>query len=292
VPRIACVVFRGGGKVYQFDAGSLELAPGDHVIVDTTRGADYGRLVKAPAEAPSDGPHNLKKVLRAATADDLKAIASHRDAELEAKRVCRALVAELGLGMKVVESRQAFEGGKLTITFYAEERVDFRELVGKLNERLGRRVELKQVSARDESRIVGGYGPCGRGLCCATFAGDQEPVSIRMAKDQSLPLNPTKISGCCGRLMCCLKYEHEVYVSFRKRAPKRGAIVATPGGEGRVIELLAPVDSVTVDHGEGRSATYKLGELGERAGAEPADEGTPAGRSAPAGTTADGGKKE
>ena len=167
--------------------------------------------------------------------------------------------------MKVVEARQAFEGGKLTITFFAEERVDFRELVGKLNERLKRRVELKQVSARDESRIVGGYGPCGRSLCCATFAGDQEPVSIRMAKDQNLPLNPTKISGCCGRLMCCLKYEHQVYVSFRKRAPKRGAIITTPGGEGKVVELLAPVDSVTVDHGEGRTVTYKLAELGRPA---------------------------
>ena len=164
--------------------------------------------------------------------------------------------------MKVVEASQAFEGAKLTITFFAEERVDFRELVGRLNDRLKRRVELKQVSARDESRIVGGFGPCGRSLCCATFAGDQEPVSIRMAKDQNLPLNPTKISGCCGRLMCCLKYEHDVYVSFRKRAPRRGAIITTPAGEGKVTDLLAPLDSVTVDHGEGRSGTYKLSELG------------------------------
>ncbi len=148
------------------------------------------------------------------------------------------------------------------ITFYAEERVDFRELLGKLNQRLGRRVELKQISARDEARVVGGYGPCGRSLCCATFVGDQQPVSIRMAKDQNLPLNPTKISGCCGRLMCCLKYEHQVYLSFRKRAPKRGAIVSTPAGEGKVVEQLAPVDSVTVDLGEGRTATYKLAELG------------------------------
>jgi cell fate regulator YaaT (PSP1 superfamily) len=263
VPRIASVVFRGGGKVYQFDAGSLELAPGDNVIVDTTRGTDFGRLVGGPEEAPAGKPaHGLKRIMRKATREDADAIASHREAELEAKRACRELVVELGLDMKVVDARQAFDAGKLTVTFYAEERVDFRELVGKLNERLKRRVELKQVSARDESRIVGGYGPCGRSLCCATFAGDQEPVSIRMAKDQNLPLNPTKISGCCGRLMCCLKYEHEVYVSFRKRAPKRGAIVVTPGGEGKVIELLAPVDSVTVDHGEGRSATYKLAELG------------------------------
>lgn len=263
MPRIAGVVFRGGGRVYQFDAGGLELAPGDQVVVDTTRGADFGRLVKGPDEvAAADAPKGLKRVLRKATADDLAAVAAHRDSELEAKRVCRELIDELRLDMKVVEARQAFEGGKLTVTFFAEERVDFRELVGRLNDRLRRRVELKQVSARDESRIIGGYGPCGRSLCCATFAGDQEPVSIRMAKDQNLPLNPTKISGCCGRLMCCLKYEHEVYVSFRKRAPKRGALVSTPGGEGKVVDLLAPLDSVTVDHGEGRSATYKLTDLG------------------------------
>jgi cell fate regulator YaaT (PSP1 superfamily) len=263
VPRIASVVFRGGGKVYQFDAGDLDVAPGDRVVVETTRGADLGRLVKGPDEVPAEqAPRGLKHLLRKATQDDLQATASRREGECEAKRVCRELVAELGLDMKVVEARQAFEGGRLTITFFAEERVDFRELVGRLNERLRRRVELKQVSARDESRIVGGFGPCGRSLCCATFAGDQEPVSIRMAKDQNLPLNPTKISGCCGRLMCCLKYEHQVYVSFRKRAPKRGATISTPGGEGRVIELLAPVDSVTVDHGEGRSATYRLAELG------------------------------
>jgi cell fate regulator YaaT (PSP1 superfamily) len=266
VPRIASVVFRGGGKVYQFDAADLALAPGDYVVVDTTRGADFGRAVRTPEDVPvGQAPRGLKRVVRKATQADLDAVGSHREAELEAKRECRKLVAELGLDMKVVEARQAFDGGKLTLTFYAEERVDFRELVGKLNDRLRKRVELKQVSARDQSRIVGGFGPCGRSLCCATFAGDQEPVSIRMAKDQNLPLNPTKISGCCGRLMCCLKYEHQVYVSFRKRAPKRGAIITTPGGEGKVVELLAPMDSVTVDHGEGRSVTYKLAEIGRAA---------------------------
>lgn len=265
--RIASVVFRGGGKVYQFDAGSLELQPGDQVIVDTVRGADSGRLVQGPEEFPADKtPRGLKKVIRKATTADMDGVASHRDAEIEAKRACRELVAELGLDMKVVEASQAFEGGRLSITVYAEERVDFRDLVSKLSDRLKRRVELKQVSAREESRIVGGYGPCGRSLCCATFAGDQEPVSIRMAKDQNLPLNPTKISGCCGRLMCCLKYEHGVYVSFKKRCPKRGATISTPGGEGRVVELLATLDSVTVDHGEGRSANYGLAELGSPAG--------------------------
>ena len=266
MPRIASVVFRGGGRVYQFNAGSLELAPGDGVVVDTTRGADFGRVVKAPDEvAPENAPRGLRRVMRKAATTDLEAIASHREAELEAKTECRRLAAELKLDLKVVDARQSFDGPKLTVTFFSEERVDVRELSGKVGDRLRRRVELKQVSARDESRIVGGYGPCGRSLCCATFAGDQEPVSIRMAKDQNLPLNPTKISGCCGRLMCCLKYEHQVYVSFRKRAPKRGAIIRTPAGEGKVIELLAPVDSVTVDLGEGRSETFKLEELGSPA---------------------------
>jgi len=269
VPRIASVVFRGGGRVYQFNAGDLDLAPGDSVVVETTRGADFGRLVKGPDDVVSaKAPRSLKRVVRKATSADLEALASHRGAELEAQAECRRLAAELKLPMKVVEARQAFDSPKLTVTFYSDERVDFRVLVGKLSERLGRRVELKQVSARDESRIVGGFGPCGRSLCCATFAGDQEPVSIRMAKDQNLPLNPTKISGCCGRLMCCLKYEHQVYVSFRKRAPKRGALVRTPAGEGKVVDLLAPVDSVHVDLGDGRSETFRLDELGSSAAAK------------------------
>jgi cell fate regulator YaaT (PSP1 superfamily) len=181
--------------------------------------------------------------------------------EQEARAACRELARDLGLAIKVVAASRSFDGGRLTVTFYAEERIDFRELARRLNDRLGRRVELKQISARDEARSVGGYGPCGRGLCCSTFAGDQDPVSIRMAKDQSLPLNPAKISGCCGRLMCCLKYEHGVYTSFKKRAPRKGAIIPTPAGEGRVIDLLAAADSVTVDLGEGLTATYRLADL-------------------------------
>lgn len=261
MPDIVSVVFRGGGRVYEFEAGGLELAPGDQVVVETTRGTDFGTVVMA-AQGGDVARGDLKKVRRRATAADLERLAANRAAEGEAKAVCRELVRDLGIDMKVVGAEQSFEGGKLTVTFFAEERVDFRELLGKVSDRLGRRVELKQIGARDEARSVGGYGPCGRSLCCATFAGDQQPVSIRMAKDQSLPLNPTKISGCCGRLMCCLKYEHAVYVSFRQRAPRRGALVKTPAGEGRVIELLAPTESVTVDLGEGRTATYRLDDLG------------------------------
>jgi cell fate regulator YaaT (PSP1 superfamily) len=262
VAEVVSVVFRDGGKVYQFDAGGVDVAPGDDVVVDTARGADFGHVVRSSeqlaAEARAEG---LKKVLRKATAADLRSIAAHKAIEQEAKAACGQLVAELGLAMKVISAAMSFDGGKVTISFFAEDRVDFRELALRLNDRLRRRVELKQVNAREGARMIGGYGPCGRRLCCNLFAGDQEPVSIRMAKDQSLPLNPAKISGCCGRLMCCLKYEHDVYVAFKKRAPKKGAIIATPAGEGKVVELLAPMESVAVDLGEGRMMTFKLAEL-------------------------------
>jgi cell fate regulator YaaT (PSP1 superfamily) len=262
------VVFRGGGKVYQFDAGSLDLAPGDQVVVDTARGVDLGRVVVRTVTDEGTAGGGLKRVRRLATEADRQQLAANRAVEEDAKAVVRELVHELGLDMKVVAAELPFDGGRLTVTFFAEERVDFRELIGKVSDRLGRRVELKQIGARDEARAVGGFGPCGRSLCCATFAGDQQPVSIRMAKDQGLPLNPTKISGCCGRLLCCLKYEHGVYVSFRQRAPRRGAIVTTPAGEGKVTELLAPTESVTVDLGEGRFATYKLTDLGREGGSK------------------------
>ena len=261
--EVVSVVFKDGGKVYQFDASGVDVAPGDEVVVDTARGTDFGRVVRGVEQLSAEKlPDGLKKVLRKATAADLRSIAAHRSIEQEAKTACNELVAELGLAMKVVRAAMSFDGGKVTISFFAEDRVDFRELALRLNDRLRRRVELKQVNARDGARMIGGYGPCGRRLCCNLFAGDQEPVSIRMAKDQSLPLNPAKISGCCGRLMCCLKYEHDVYVAFKKQAPKKGAMIDTPAGQGKVVELLAPMESVAVDLGEGRIMTFKLTELG------------------------------
>lgn len=260
--RVVSVVFKGGGKVYQFDAGELELAVGEHVVVDTSRGLDFGRVVRAPEEVAADrASGGLKRVVRRAGPDDIATVSESAAIEQEARVACRELARELGLAMKVVGASRSFDGGRLTVTFFAEERVDFRELARRVNDRLGRRVELKQISARDEARTVGGFGPCGRSLCCSTFAGDQDPVSIRMAKDQNLPLNPAKISGSCGRLMCCLKYEHGLYTSFKKRAPRKGAVISTPAGEGRVVDLLAASDSVTVDLGGGLTATYRLAEL-------------------------------
>ena len=262
MPDIVSVVFVGGGKTYHFDARGLELAFGDQVIVETARGLDYGRVVEAPrAVAEADTPKGLRRVVRHADDTDLAQIAANHELECEALIACRELVALQGPDMKPVAAAVTFDGGRLTISFFAEERVDFRELVSALSDRLKRRVELHQVSSRDQARLIGGFGPCGRRLCCASFCGDQEPVSIRMAKDQNLPLNPSKISGGCGRLMCCLKYEHDVYTSFKKRAPRRGALVTTPAGQGKVIELLAPADSVSVDLGEGRVVTCRLADL-------------------------------
>ncbi len=267
--RIVSVVFKGGGKVYQFDAGKLDLDVGDDVIVDTARGLDFGRVVRGPAEAASgQAPSGLKRAVRKANAQDLATVSAAAAVEDEARAACRKLARELGLVVKVVGASRAFDDGRLALTFFAEERIDVRDLARRLSDQLERRVELKQISARDEARTVGGYGPCGRGLCCSTFAGDQDPVSIRMAKDQNLPLNPAKISGCCGRLMCCLKYEHGVYTSFKKRAPKKGAVIATPAGEGRVIDLLASADSVIVDLGEGQAVTYRLADLPGRSDTE------------------------
>jgi cell fate regulator YaaT (PSP1 superfamily) len=262
VPRIVSVVFGDGGKIYHFDACSLELTVGDQVVVDTARGTDIGRVVEAPRElSESESRAGLRRVMRSAGPPDLEQVAQNREREREAVLLARELAAAARLDMKVVSAESTFDGHRLTLSFYAEARIDFRELAATLSERLGRRVELHQVSARDEARLVGGYGPCGRHLCCASFCGDQEPVSIRMAKDQGLPLNPSKISGCCGRLMCCLKYEHGVYLSFKQRAPRRGAVVTTPAGRGKVTELLAPADSVAVDLGEGRVVTCRLAEL-------------------------------
>jgi len=272
VRRVVNVVFKDGGKPYLFDAGDLELHSGEQVVVETARGLNVGRAVSIVTEVEdADVPGDIKRVSRKAGDDDLRRLEENHQLEREAREVADDLIADSGLPMKVISVESTFDQGKVLVSFFSEERVDFRQLVSKLSERLKRRVELRQVSARDEARLIGGYGSCGRRLCCTLFAGDQEPVSIRMAKDQTLPLNPTKISGVCGRLMCCLKYERETYTCFRDRAPRRGKMVSTPAGEGKVVELLPTRDSITVDLGEGKQATFTLAEL-ELETEAPADE--------------------
>lgn len=260
--RVVSVVFNDGGKAYQFSCAELDLSIGDQVVVETARGLNLGKVIIGPVDAePQTLPQDMKRVMRRASLEDLQRIAENRDLECEAREVAVELIAELRLPMKVVDVESTFDQGKITFSFFAENRVDFRELVSRLSDRLGRRVELRQVSARDEARLIGGYGSCGRRLCCTLFAGDQDPVSIRMAKDQGLPLNPAKISGVCGRLMCCLKYERDTYSCFRQRAPRKGRTVSTPAGTGRVVELLPTKDSVVVDLGEGKVVTLALDDL-------------------------------
>jgi cell fate regulator YaaT (PSP1 superfamily) len=245
VPDIVGIVFQNGGKVYYFDPAALELAHGEQVVVQTMRGTEIGEVVDGPREVPDEElPAPLKRVVRKANVKDLETLEGNKALRAEALTVCRELIEKHGLDMKLVDAEIVFGGGKITFSFSAEERVDFRGLVSDLAKALKMRIEMRQIGAREEARLVGGLGPCGRDLCCSLWQGDQEPVSIRMAKEQSLPLNPMKISGLCGRLMCCLKYEQEQYVSFRKEVPNRGTKVETELGEGVVVGFQVTKESL------------------------------------------------
>ena len=245
--EIVGVRFRTAGKVYYFDPAGIDLAINDYVIVETGRGPELGRVVIAPGQVvanETEGP--LKPVQRKAEPDDVK-----RAEELEVKAreelsECGNLIAELQLPMKLITAEYNFEGNRLLFLFSAEERVDFRELVRRLTRRFQVRVELRQVGTRDEAKLLGGFGRCGRPLCCANFICEFAPVSIKMAKEQNLPLNPMKISGICGRLMCCLGYENEQYRAMRGKLPKVGQQVSTPQGEARVIGTNPMKETVMV----------------------------------------------
>ncbi len=257
--EVVGVVFPGGVKTYHFDPAGLELALGERVVVQTSSGPEIGEVVEPPHEIDdAEVLAALKKVQRVATDKDLEAQAANEGLRREAMNTCRELIRSHHLDMKLVGAEMGFGGDKITFSFFSEERVDFRALVADLAKTLKTRIELRQVGAREEARMVGGLGPCGRALCCTMFPGDDDPVSIRMAKEQNLPLNPTKISGLCGRLMCCLKYEQEQYVSFRKEAPAKGTRVIMPGGEGVVSGYVVTKDAVTVRMEEGPPAEVRL----------------------------------
>jgi cell fate regulator YaaT (PSP1 superfamily) len=252
------VAFKRAGKAYDFDADGAPIEVGDLVVVRTTRGMEIGEAVSVhESEDPS-----LKKVIRKANDDDVASLEENKRREGEARRVASRRASEAGLAMKVVDVEVVFDRSKTIIAFTAEDRVDFRDLVKDLSGELSTRVEMKQIGVRDEAKIIGGLGPCGQRLCCSVFAGDFEPVSIRMAKEQDLPLNPQKISGVCGRLMCCLKYEYEAYKDFKGRAPKKGSVIDTPHGSGKVVELQTPRERVVVSLEEGGRVTIPLCEVG------------------------------
>jgi cell fate regulator YaaT (PSP1 superfamily) len=260
VADVVGVVFRNRSKIYHFDPAGLELSRGDRIVVQTMQGIEIGQVVEPPhVVEDSDLPAPLKKVVRAATEEDLKTQAEAESVRKEAMIKCRELIETHGLDMKLVDAEVSFGSDKITFSFYSDDRVDFRGLVADLARTLKLRIELRQIGAREEARMVGGLGPCGRGLCCTMFPGDEDPVSIRMAKEQNLPLNPMKISGLCGRLMCCLKYEQEQYVTFRKEAPPKGTPVQMGDLGGGIIGYNVLKDAVVVRFEDGSISDVRLG---------------------------------
>lgn len=232
------VRFKKAGKIYYFDPGSESFEHGDKVIVETARGIEYGTVELAHKEVPdSELILPVKRVMRKATAEDDQINLENRDREKEAFGICLEKIANRGLDMKLVSVEITFDRNKIIFYFTSGGRVDFRELVKDLAAVFRMRIELRQIGIRDEAKIRNGIGVCGRPLCCATFLSDFHPVSIKMAKDQSISLNPTKISGICGRLMCCLKYEQNVYEELVKNLPKEGDIISTPEGDGEVLSV-------------------------------------------------------
>lgn len=246
------VRFKKAGKIYYFEPGQLQLNPGMHVIVETARGIECGEIVigsKVVHEEEIVAP--LKKVLRIATEEDAAKVEENKRKEVEAFKICEQKIQAHGLPMNLVDVEYTFDINKIIFYFTAEGRIDFRELVKDLASVFRTRIELRQIGVRDEAKMMNGIGCCGRSLCCATFLGDFEPVSIRMAKEQNLSLNPTKISGICGRLMCCLKYENECYSCTgggpKLPTPAVGCEVVTEEGEGRIVAVNQSKRTVTVE---------------------------------------------
>ena len=236
--EVVDIQFRPGQKIYYFDPDGKTFQTGDHVIIDTARGAEYGIFAGSNHTiAQKDVVAPLRKVLRKATAQDERVAADNRAKEKKAYDICMEKIAEHGLDMQLVSAEVAFDGSKILFYFTADERVDFRELVKNLASIFHTRIELRQIGVRDKAKMVGGLGICGRPFCCASFLDDFQPVSIKMAKTQNLSLNPTKISGTCGRLMCCLKYEQDAYEDLIRSSPKLESFVDTPEGRGTVVEI-------------------------------------------------------
>ena len=236
--EVVDIQFRPGQKVYFFDPAGIQCAQGDHVIIDTARGPEFGTVTAGNHTVSSrDIVAPLRSVIRRATPQDEKIASENLAKEKRAYDVCQQKIADHGLDMQLVSAEYAFDGSKILFFFTADERVDFRELVKNLASVFHTRIELRQIGVRDKAKMVGGLGICGRPFCCASFLDDFQPVSIKMAKTQNLSLNPTKISGTCGRLMCCLKYEQDAYEDLIRTSPKAESFVDTPEGRGTVVEV-------------------------------------------------------
>ncbi|MBC8595493.1 PSP1 domain-containing protein [Qingrenia yutianensis] len=263
--NVVGVRFKSVGKIYYFDPENIEIKKGDSVIVETSRGVEFGSVVLANKEiSENEIVSPLKKVLRKATDDDIKIMLDNKEKEKQAFEKCVKKIEEHELAMKLVDVEYTFDHNKILFYFTADGRIDFRELVRDLASLFKTRIELRQIGVRDEAKMLGGIGVCGRPLCCSLYLGEFEPVSIKMAKEQSLSLNPTKISGTCGRLMCCLKNEQEAYEDLIRRTPHTGSVVKTPDGKGTVVSanLLKSLVNVSLDiDGEKEIKEYKLSDI-------------------------------
>ncbi len=258
--EIVFVRLRDSGQVYPYSKGALETKEGDYVIVEHDRGQDYGQIVSCGGVCLNkEAKEPAKKILRLARDTDIKQVEENRVKAKEAFNSCNKKIAEHKLDMKLVRAEYSFDRSKIVFYFTASGRVDFRNLVKDLAKIFKARIELRQIGVRDEARLFGGFGPCGRELCCAKFLKDFEPVTIKMAKEEGLPLNPPKISGICGRLMCCLSYEYESYKLLSKGLPREGEHVHTPQGKGKVINVnvFKRMVSVQLDDGVITKVSYK-----------------------------------
>jgi cell fate regulator YaaT (PSP1 superfamily) len=264
--NIVGVRFREGGKIYNFAPGHFVLKEGDEVIVKTEKGLSFG-IVATPVRKrdPNFPKDQLKEVFRLANDNDRQQYQECLTREKEAHAFCLDRIKERALPMTLVDVESFFDGSKIIFYFYADGRVDFRELVKDLVKELHTRVELRQIGVRNKAKMIGGVGPCGRELCCATFLKEFHSVSVKMAKEQNLSLNPTKISGVCGRLMCCLKYEYADYIEMKKGMPKVGKKIITPEGEGKVVRQNVMEKRVVVALSDGREVEFELFDLEKKA---------------------------
>lgn len=265
--KVIGVRFRTAGKIYFFSPGKLEIKTGDKVIVETARGVEFGSVVTGPKEVEDDKiTQPLKSVIRLATEDDKKKEEKNKEKEKEAFKICLDKIHKHGLEMKLIDAEYTFDNNKVLFYFTADGRIDFRELVKDLAAVFRTRIELRQIGVRDETKIRGGIGVCGRPLCCHTYLSEFAPVSIKMAKEQNLSLNPTKISGVCGRLMCCLTNEEETYEYLNSRLPAIGDTVTTVDGLRGEVQNLSVLRQlvkviVTLDNDEKEIREYKVSEL-------------------------------
>ncbi|SFD72572.1 Cell fate regulator YaaT, PSP1 superfamily (controls sporulation, competence, biofilm development) [Lentibacillus persicus] len=261
--EVVGIRFKKAGKIYYFDPGNNNIARDDYVVVETVRGVEFGKAVITERQVDEeDVVLPLKKVIRVANEQDKRTVVENHDLAEKALAAGTEKIHEHQLDMNLVEVEYTFDRNKIIFYFTAEGRVDFRNLVKDLAAAFKTRIELRQIGVRDEAKILGGIGPCGRMLCCSTFLGDFEPVSIKMAKDQNLSLNPAKISGLCGRLMCCLKYENDDYETAKRELPDIGEKVKTPYGEGKVsgLNILERVIHIQLPENE-REIEYTLDEM-------------------------------